>query len=267
MTLGEKLKNARLEAGLSQRQLCGGEITRNMLSQIENGAARPSMDTLRYFARRLEKPLSFFLDEEAVSSPNQALMDRARTAFDSGDHAAVLEALAEFREPDPIFHRERGLMQQLSLLALAASAAADGRELYALELLAKAQAAPCTYPIPELEKRRLLLLAQVSRRKAEVCGLLPSLDGELLLRAEGALEAEDLHRAAALLEAAQDRETAQWQFLRGQVYLAAGAYGEAAACLHRAEDAFPQKTPPLLEQCYRELGDYKQAYFYACKQK
>ena len=24
---------------------------------------------------------------------------------------------------------------------------------------------------------------------------------------------------------------------------------------------------PLLEQCCRELGDYKMAYFYACKQK
>lgn len=43
MELGEKLRLARLEAGLSQRALCGDEITRNMLSRIENGAARPSM--------------------------------------------------------------------------------------------------------------------------------------------------------------------------------------------------------------------------------
>ena len=46
MTLGEKIRQARLEAGLSQRQLCGDTVTRNMLSQIENGSARPSMDTL-----------------------------------------------------------------------------------------------------------------------------------------------------------------------------------------------------------------------------
>ena len=37
MELGEKLRLARLEAGLSQRALCGDEITRNMLSRIENG--------------------------------------------------------------------------------------------------------------------------------------------------------------------------------------------------------------------------------------
>ena len=34
MSLGEKLRQARMESGLSQRQLCGDEITRNMLSQM-----------------------------------------------------------------------------------------------------------------------------------------------------------------------------------------------------------------------------------------
>ena len=62
MSLGEKLRQARLEAGLSQRALCGEEITRNMLSRIENGAAQPSMRTLQYLAAQLGKPLSFFLD-------------------------------------------------------------------------------------------------------------------------------------------------------------------------------------------------------------
>ena len=48
MELGEKLRQARIEAGLSQRELCGEEITRNMLSLIENGSAKPSMNTLKY---------------------------------------------------------------------------------------------------------------------------------------------------------------------------------------------------------------------------
>ena len=60
MGLGEKLRLARQEAGLSQRALCGGEITRNMLSQIEHGTARPSMKTLQYLATRLGKPVSTF---------------------------------------------------------------------------------------------------------------------------------------------------------------------------------------------------------------
>ena len=39
MDIGSRIKQARLEAGLSQRQLCGDTITRNMLSLIENGTA------------------------------------------------------------------------------------------------------------------------------------------------------------------------------------------------------------------------------------
>ena len=70
MELGKRIRQARLEAGLSQRQLCGEQITRNMLSQIENGSARPSMDTLRYLAAQLGKPIGYFLEEQAVTSPN-----------------------------------------------------------------------------------------------------------------------------------------------------------------------------------------------------
>ena len=41
MELGEKIRQARLEAGLSQRALCGDVITRNMLSQIETALPSP----------------------------------------------------------------------------------------------------------------------------------------------------------------------------------------------------------------------------------
>ena len=78
MELGQKIRQARLEAGLSQRQLCGDEITRNMLSQIENGSASPSMSTLRFLAERLGKSVSYFLEEQAVTSANQQLMNDLR---------------------------------------------------------------------------------------------------------------------------------------------------------------------------------------------
>ena len=64
MELGRKILQAREAAGLSQRQLCGDVITRNMLSRIEHGTVRPSVSTLTYLAERLGKPISYFLDEE-----------------------------------------------------------------------------------------------------------------------------------------------------------------------------------------------------------
>ena len=81
MDIGNKLRQARLDAGLSQRQLCGDQVTRNMLSLIESGKARPGMDTLSYFAKILGKPMSYFWEEEAVLSPNQQVMEQAEKAL------------------------------------------------------------------------------------------------------------------------------------------------------------------------------------------
>lgn len=50
MTMGERLRRAREEAGLSQRQVCGDQITRNQLSQLEHDRVGPSVETLRYLA-------------------------------------------------------------------------------------------------------------------------------------------------------------------------------------------------------------------------
>ena len=110
MTLGEKLKQARLEAGLSQRQLCADRLTRNMLSQIENGSARPSMGTLAYLAKRLEKPVSWFLEEEAVVLPNARVMEQARIALALGDLEGLRRALEDFRDPDGVFYEEKQLL-------------------------------------------------------------------------------------------------------------------------------------------------------------
>ena len=63
MTMGERLRQAREEAGLSQRQVCGDQITRNQLSQLEHDRVGPSVETLRYLARQLGKPVSYFLGE------------------------------------------------------------------------------------------------------------------------------------------------------------------------------------------------------------
>lgn len=268
MELGEKLRAARLEAGLSQRQLCGDLITRNMLSQIENGTARPSMDTLRYLAGRLGKPLSFFLEEDAVTSPNQQSMAQARNAFHAADYAQARAHLSRYRSPDPVFDWEYNLLQALCLMALATQAAQDRRRPYAQALLEQAaQSGACTpYYTPAMERERLLLLADLSPAPHLEAALVPD-DRELLLRAEAALSRQDPARCAAYLDAAQDRDSPRWHLLRGEAAFAQKDYPTAVDHFQPAEAAFPDRVVPRLEVCYRELGDYKRAYEYACKQR
>ncbi|MCU5459691.1 helix-turn-helix domain-containing protein [Bacillus cereus] len=63
-TLGEKIKALRKEKKLTQTELAGSELTKSMLSQIENGKATPSMKTLQYIAEKLECETSFLLEED-----------------------------------------------------------------------------------------------------------------------------------------------------------------------------------------------------------
>lgn len=268
MSLGERIRKARLEVGLSQRQLCGEEVTRNMLSQIENGAARPSMGTLSYFASRLGRPLSYFLEEDAVTSPNQDVMARARTAVLAGHAGDATEILAEYRGPDETFDTEFQLLSRLAALHDVAQVLRKGQGGYAAEILEKVGIIQDGYCAESLERQRLLLLAKARpQARAEICAKLPSLDEELLLRARCALDIGEMDRSAHLLEAAQNHDVPEWNFLRGEIYLAKGQFAEAAACYHKAEEAYPEKTARRLERCYRELEDFKQAYFYATKHR
>jgi tetratricopeptide (TPR) repeat protein len=124
------------------------------------------------------------------------------------------------------------------------------------------------YCAAELERRRLLLLAKARPQlRKEICCKLPDMDEELLLRARVALDCGEFDRCGGLLEAAWDQNTAAWNFLRAELYLTLEQYDAAAACYHKAEAEYPEKCASRLERCYKELGDFKQAYFYACKQK
>ena len=265
MELGKKLLRARQEAGLSQRQLCGDVITRNMLSQIEHGTARPSMDTLRYLAARLGKPVGYFLDEDSTASPNQPAILAARQAYDAGDIPKARLLLENYRGPDPVFDGEYTFLQIMTTLKAAETALTQGKHIYARELLSE------EWPWEQISgasRQRLLLLGRVEGQDpAAIAAQLPSLDEELHLRARGAMARGDTGRAIALLAAAEDRESPLWHLRMGQALTQDRQYAQGAQQLSAAEETFPRETAQLLETCFRELGDFQKAYFYACKQR
>ena len=256
MNLAEKIKAARLEAGLSQRQLCEGLITRNMLSQIENGSARPSMSTLGHLAQRLGKSISYFLDEQAVVSPNLETITQARKAYERKDYAQILLILEAFQEPDSAFGEEKHLLEYLSQLRLARQALSEGKQLYAVKLLHRAGENRGIYITEELERSRQLLLGMAGETAA-----LHEDDALLLL----ARQAEQTNRTLEILQAVENKDTPQWNLLRAEALFSLRQYEQAAEHYEKAEQT--KTVFSQLEACYRELGDYKRAYEYACKQK
>lgn len=260
MELGQRLKQARLEAGLSQRQLCGQEITRNMLSQIENGSARPSMDTLRYLAARLGKPMGYFLEEHAVTSPNQDVMARARQAYADGEDA--LPILTQYRHPDAVFDGEYHLLAALSRMRLAKQASKEGKAAYAWTLLEEAfihgQATP--YYTADNERTRLLLCYEARPdQAATLAGQLPVSLTETLLRAD--TQVSPIQKGHIL--DAFPSDDPRWHKLRAEAYFQEQNY--AKAMVHYEKAPQTRQTYEKLELCCKELEDYKGAYFYAVK--
>lgn len=64
MKIGERIKSIRTSKCITQKQLAGDHITRNMLSRIENGVAMPSVPTIIFLADKLNVPVGFLLSDE-----------------------------------------------------------------------------------------------------------------------------------------------------------------------------------------------------------
>lgn len=65
VTIGEKIRAARLAERLTQEQLAGDDLSKSYISEVERGRRNPRRVTLKVLAQRLRKPLSYFLEGAA----------------------------------------------------------------------------------------------------------------------------------------------------------------------------------------------------------
>ena len=239
MTMGQRILAARTAAGLSQRELAGEEITRNMLSSLEHDAANPSVATLLYLSKRLGRSVGYFLGEDG---PSEAV-----AAFEAGDYRRCRELLSG---------QEARWLEPLARLREAEQALSQGRIPYARELLAALDGTQSPLFGPELERKASIL----RNRCGDFCPV-PG-DGGLPAQARAALAAHRLQDAERYLAACDDRDES-WEQLMGECRFQAGDYAGARAHFHRCEDRFDLRA--RLEVCCREMEDYKMAYYYAKK--
>ena len=67
IAVGELIKNARIDAGLTQEELSwNAYIPQSTLSKMENGKAEPSASELVYLANAVDKPISYFFPNQIV---------------------------------------------------------------------------------------------------------------------------------------------------------------------------------------------------------
>jgi transcriptional regulator with XRE-family HTH domain len=105
--IGQRLRQARLAAGLTQQQLAGERYTKAYISALENGIAKPSMAALNYLAPRLGKTAS-----DILADPNPAWARiEADLALASGDLPSALAGYQALLETA----QERGIRAEIQV--------------------------------------------------------------------------------------------------------------------------------------------------------
>ncbi len=97
--IGERIRDIRKRKGLTQAELVGGEITRNMLSRIENGVALPSLPSLCTIADGLGVPVSLLLGE-LDGYESYKFGAELRTHVDCGEYLEAIRLFDENKSAD-----------------------------------------------------------------------------------------------------------------------------------------------------------------------
>lgn len=158
--IGKRIRALRMERGMTQAQLVGGDVTRNMLSRIENGAALPSLPTLVAIASRLDVPVGALLGdfesyaEQKTKSEIAALISEQKYAEAislcdgaRGSTEGIDELFSEaaLRRAE-VLYREGKLTEAYALLTRANAAGADTSRTYVLSELIRSCGAVETEP-------------------------------------------------------------------------------------------------------------------------
>src|ERR687887_203520 len=94
LRLGERLRQLRVAAGMTQTELAGHRFSKEYLSQIERGKTRPTRETIEWLAQRLGVDAGFL--ERGVSADErgrvEALLARADALMQAHHYDEAVEA-------------------------------------------------------------------------------------------------------------------------------------------------------------------------------
>lgn len=105
---GRRIKEARISKKMTQSEVVGTFITRNMLSQIESGAAAPSLKTLEYLASVLDIPISSLMpqgenDEDGTLLSDAEVLINSKRLYREERYREAAAALQSVDRSSPLY--------------------------------------------------------------------------------------------------------------------------------------------------------------------
>ena len=272
LSLGKKIRQIRIDKKITQQELVGDFITRNMLSQIENDVASPSIRTLQHIAESLEVPLSFLMvgehDEEFNRNyefdDTETIGMKAKKLYFDGDYQKYIEVADN--NPEIIeTNRENAMIFGLACLDAAQECFVGGERGRCLEYCQKSES--CLAVLGELSVGRQIG-RQVELYKF-LCQPLFAEDGEEYRPAKpGGLNSDNFAKKTF-----DENGMCRQNMLAAHRALKADDTQKALSYLREAE-AYLETLPrhpykkdlyKLFERVFVKTEDYKNAHLYTSK--
>jgi tetratricopeptide (TPR) repeat protein len=138
-TLGQRLRAARVAAGLTQSELAASRFSKQYVSQIERDQLRPADETLRWLAERLGVDSQYLATgvDGRERERLESLVVRGEAALEAHDYAEAISALAGVAEALP--SESASDLRLRALLAEAWARMYIGEMREALPLLSRAR--------------------------------------------------------------------------------------------------------------------------------
>jgi tetratricopeptide (TPR) repeat protein len=192
-SLGERLRELRSAAGLTQTELAGGRFSKEYVSQIERGKTQPTGETLRWLAERLGVDPAVLASGISTADRGrlEAMLARAEAASEAHREE---EAIAAFEQ---VRGEARGVadLEFRALIGEAWSRVALGELQAAIEQLNEVRGLAERPPFSDVDRADVLFRLGVARYKLSSISTATALFGEALALAERSGLPCDLLRA------------------------------------------------------------------------
>ena len=280
--IGEKIRSLRNAKRMTQSELAGDQITRNMLSLIENGSALPSLQTIMYISERLGVPAGIFLarDGEEIIYRKMTELDKIKKTYQKGEYklcASMCEILLEDEQDDEVsfmlaksyleIGREAFNLGRLhqSCEALDLACNASERTIYGGEAIRSVASSYFAYMM------RLSPTLTSDYGYDEYSGELSVTDSFCRYsKAVAAIEDGDGTLALLYLGETPDDSSCYAEHINALLEMLRGEYVSASDRLVKLINRSDVECITImyeifsnLETCYREIGNYKGAYEYS----
>ncbi|TMK76661.1 MAG: helix-turn-helix transcriptional regulator [Actinobacteria bacterium] len=165
LRLGERLRQLRVAAGLTQSELAGERFSKEYVSQIERGKTRPTGDTIAWLAGQLDVDAGYLANGVSTDERGrvEATLTRAEALVEAHRYE---ESVAEFEQVRPAVAATGAAELEARVLSGEAWARMQQGELReALDLLMRARTVVEGEPFSDLDRSEIFYRLGVCRYK------------------------------------------------------------------------------------------------------